>query len=782
MKTRGLLRGGKAILAAYLGATCVATCDPLADSGSKVKVPSVVPMKAQAFALPDVRLLGGPFKHAMEVNQSYLLLLETDRLLHTFRLNAGLPSAARPLGGWEEPKCELRGHFVGHYLSACALMFASTGDERLREKGNAVVAGLAECQAKFPSGYLSAYPEEFFDRVEARQPVWAPYYTLHKIYAGLLDTYVYCDNQQALDVCKKFADWAIARNSRLTDEQMQKMLGEEHGGMNECLANLYGLTGEKKYLDIALRFNHLAVISPASHRIDKLTGLHANTQIPKFIGTAREYELTGQDSLKTASLFFWESVAKERSYVIGGHSDGEYFFPVTDFAKHLSADTAETCNTYNMLKLTRHLFAWEPSAATMDFYERALYNHILASQDPREGMFVYLMSLKPGHFKTYSTPENSFWCCVGTGIENHAKYADTIFMHSADTLYVNLFIPAELTWKEKGLVVRQETSFPASDTIKLRFQCAKPVKLTVKVRRPYWAVEVAGKVGADGYLTYDRVWRDGDTLDVRLPMALRTETLPGTPNIVALLYGPVVLAGELGTAGMPSSYSPSQTALNNVPSPDVPVLVCDAKDLLSRVEPIANQPLHFRTRGIGQPQDISLIPFWQMHHQRYSVYWKRLSAADWQAKKTELAAMEAQRKAYEIRLVDEVQPGEQQPEIDHQQQGERTQSGSFQDRKWRDANQGGWFSYAVKVLPAQPMTLVCTYWGDDAGAREFDILVDGEKAASQKLNHNRPGEFFEATYPVPEKFTHGKDRVTVRFQAQPGRFAGGLFGLRVLKP
>lgn len=279
----------------------------------------VVALKAVPFALTDVRLLDGPFQHAMELDRQYLLSLEPARLLHTFRLNAGLPSTAEPFGGWEEPKGELRGHFVGHYLSACALMYASTGDARVKEAADKVVAGLAECQKKIGTGYLSAFPEEFFDRVEAQKPVWAPYYTLHKIYAGLLDMYVHCGNQQALDTCKKFADWVIARNARLSDEQMQKMLGNEHGGMNEVLANLYGLTGEAKYLAIAQRFNHMAVLGPAAQRQDKLTGLHANTQIPKFVGTAREYELTGQEWYKTASVFFWNTVVYERSYVIGGH-------------------------------------------------------------------------------------------------------------------------------------------------------------------------------------------------------------------------------------------------------------------------------------------------------------------------------------------------------------------------------------------------------------------------------------------------------------------------------
>ncbi len=394
MKFMNLLLGLLTVVVSPLMLASQAQADALTDSNSRVQ--AVIPMKARAFQLQDVHLLEGPFKHAMELDQQYLLSLDTDRLLHTFRLNAGLPSSAKPLGGWEEPKGELRGHSVGHYLTACAMMYASTGNERLKARGNAVVSGLARCQAKIGSGYLSAYPEEFFDRVEARKRVWAPYYTLHKIYAGLLDMYVYCDNQQALEVCKKFADWVIARNEPLSQERMQKMLDTEHGGMNEVLANLYGLTGEQKYLKIANRFNHMAVIGPPSKRQDKLTGLHANTQVPKFIGTARQYELTGKEWLKTASTFFWDTVVNERSYVIGGHSDGERFSPKEKLSEAFGPSTTETCNTYNMLKLTRHLFCWEPRAEYADYYERALYNHILASQNPETGMMCYYVPLRSG--------------------------------------------------------------------------------------------------------------------------------------------------------------------------------------------------------------------------------------------------------------------------------------------------------------------------------------------------------------------------------------------------
>ncbi|PYQ20564.1 MAG: hypothetical protein DMF81_18255 [Acidobacteria bacterium] len=446
----------------------------LVRDGHAAPVREVVPLPARGFALTEVRLLDGPFRDAMLRDEQFLLGLDLDRLLHTFRRNAGLPSSAAPLGGWEAPDVELRGHSLGHFLSASALMYAATGDGRFKARAGAVVAELARIQEALAQrsnpGYLSAFPEEFFERVERRERVWAPYYTIHKIMAGLLDAYLLCGDPKALEVLRKQADWVKLRTDRLSDEQRQAMLETEFGGMNEVLASLYAVTGDPEHLRIARHFDHRAIFDPLARGEDKLDGLHANTQIPKMIGAAREYEMTGETRYRDIASFFWRRVAQYRSYVIGGHSDNESFFPVERFSQHLGASSTETCNTYNMLKLTRHLFQWAPSAELMDFYERALLNHILASQDPATGMMIYYCPLKPGAFKTYSRPDASFWCCVGTGMENHAKYADTIYSRGDDSLYVNLFIPSELNWRERGLVVRQETRFPEDDTIRLTFR------------------------------------------------------------------------------------------------------------------------------------------------------------------------------------------------------------------------------------------------------------------------------------------------------------------------
>ena len=769
----------------------------LAQENSKIKIHEKVPIKAQSFDLKDVRLLDGPFRDAMLRDQKYLLSIDVDRLLHNFRINAGLPSSANPLGGWEAPNIELRGHSLGHYLSACALMYQSSGDNELKSRAERIVAELAKIQEAMPSrgfhpGYLSAFPEEFFDRVDARQRVWAPYYTLHKIMAGLLDVHVVFGNQQALDVLTKLADWVRFRVDRLTEEQQQRALGTEFGGMNEVLANLYAVTGNPEHLRIARKFDHRAVFDPLARQEDPLNGLHANTQIPKAIGAAREYELTGENRYHDIAAFFWERVALYRSYVIGGHSDGEAFFPVEQFSKHLGAASTETCNTYNMLKLTRHLFSWDPSARTMDFYERGLYNHILASQDPATGMVTYYLPLRPGAFKTFSTPDQSFWCCVGTGMENHAKYGETIYFHDNQSLYVNLFIPSELRWKQKGLTVRQETRFPEEDATRLTLKPEKPVKLALKIRYPSWAksgitLTVNGKAQPvretpGSYVTVDRQWKNGDTVQVRLPMSLQMEAMPDDSNTIALLYGPIVLAGDLGEEGLDNSrrYGPSAPQMGRVKPIDIPAFVCDRNAVLANVKALSGTPLAFQTSGIGQPRDVSLIPLYKTFEQRYTVYWKVYSTEEWEKRKAEIAAAAARRKDIERRTIDAVTPAEPESERAHNYQGENATEGYFEGRRLRAAR-NGWFSYQLRVNPEKPSTLVCTYRGSEGRSpRSFDILVDGEKVATQTLE-NHPTEFLDFEYALPENLTRGKERITVKFQSRPDSTAGAVFDIRIVQ-
>jgi uncharacterized protein len=613
--------------------------DVLADGYSKDKVKPAVTFQVRAFDLRDVRILDGAFKHAQELDAKYLLSLDPDRLLHTFRLNAGLPSTARPLAGWEAPSGELRGHFIGHYMSACAMMFAGTGDARYKDNALKVVKGLAEVQTKLGNtGFLAAWPETFIDRVEARQQVWAPYYTLHKIFAGLEDVYDYCDDPQALEVVKKMGDWAIARNSKLTDAQMQNMLGEEHGGMNETLANLYGLTGEKKYLDIALRFNHLRFIDSLARGVDNLDNNHANTQFPKFIGAAREYELTGKDDMNKAAANFWNFVVHDRSYVIGGNSDGEQFTPKARLSTALGQNTTETCNTYNMLKLTRHLHALDPKVEYADFYERGLFNQILGSQHPEDGgRMTYYYRLRSGSTKDFRGPE-SFVCCAGSGIENHAKYGDSIYYHDgAKTLYVDQFMASELNWRDAGVKLRQETRYPDEPAAKLTVTAAPAGEWTMQVRHPAWAetgfaIKVNGQPVPEtkpgSYATLKRTWKAGDVVDVQMAFQLHAEGFKDNPNRRALMNGPIVLA-----AIVPSTMVPTTAAARGGRgAPDTtqtqfPSIKGEIAAFLKTLKPIAGKPNTFAAPAdaLQWPQtatagELTFEPLYKIYDKRYMVY------------------------------------------------------------------------------------------------------------------------------------------------------------------
>ncbi|HEY3383707.1 MAG TPA: beta-L-arabinofuranosidase domain-containing protein [Vicinamibacterales bacterium] len=756
----------------------------------------IVAYRAEPFPLQDVRLLDGPFREAMLRDQRYLLDLDPDRLLHNFRVNAGLPSTAQPLGGWEAPDVELRGHSVGHYLSALALMYASTGDGRFKARGDIMVTELAKVQDALAAkgankGYLSAFPEAFIDRVDGRRKVWAPYYTLHKIMAGLLDTYQLCGNQQALEVVTKSADWVKFRMDRLTREQQQAMLMTEHGGMTEVLANLSAVTGNPEHLRVARLFDHAFLIDPLARHEDTLNGLHANTQIPKAIGAAREYELTGEPRYREIATFFWERVALRRSYANGGHSDDELFFPVENFSEHLGASSSETCNTYNMLKLTRHLFSWSPSARLMDFYERGLFNHILASQDPATGMMIYYCPLLPGGFRSYSTPDASFWCCVGTGMENHGKYPDTIYFHDDKSLFVNLFLASELNWRAKGLRVRQDTKFPEDDSTRLSFTADRPIRLALKIRFPSWATNgmtlavngapqtISEQPGS--YVSVDREWKSGDTVQVRLPMAVHTEAMPDNPNLVAVLYGPILLAGDLGKDGLTPAvrYGPSAPPVRRMAVPAVPAFVTTVAAVASAVKPVPDHPLTFRTSGIGRPTDVTLIPFYRASDVRYTVYWEVMNAAAWEKRSAERAAADARRAQLGTRTIDTVDTGKPESESTHHFQHQGAVKSDFDGRFGREATGTGWFSYELKVVPDQPLKLVCLYRGSEGSTRTFDVLVDGEKVASETLPYH-PTEFLDVEYAVPITLTRGKTRVTVRFQPRPGAATGQVYEIAVV--
>lgn len=519
------------------------------------------PIKARAFPLAQVRLLSGSCYTLQDRNRVYLHTLDSDRLLHTFRLTAGLPSKAQQLSGWERPDIELRGHFMGHYLSACSLMYGSTGDELLKNKANTMVAEMGKCQKANGNGWLAAFPTEFMQRLKDRLPVWAPWYTLHKIMAGMLDMYINIGNEQALDIALGMASWTRKWADPLSKEQMDRILQVEYGGMNECLYNLHALTGNKDYADLAQRFDHARLFDPLMEGRDELKGLHANTQLAKLVGAARRYELTGEERYRRTVEFFWQQVALHRSYCTGGTSNGQRWRTDPDaLAGELSATTQECCCTYNMLKLTRHLFTWDAGPQYADFYERAFLNGIIGTMNPTDGMTTFYVPLESGYWKLFSLPFDSFWCCTGTGIESFAKLGDSIFFHDDRGLYVNLFVPSRLHWPEKGLFLRQETRFPDQDQVNFEFQCERPVMLALRIRVPYWATAgIAVKVNGRSmeasakpatYCTIERTWGTGDRVEVTLPMSLHVHQMPDNPAVQAFMYGPLVLAGPLGNEGL----------------------------------------------------------------------------------------------------------------------------------------------------------------------------------------------------------------------------------------
>lgn len=589
--------------------------------------------KLTPFPMAQVRLLDGPLPRQAEANADYLASLRTDRLLHSFRLTSGITSNATPYGGWEKPDCELRGHFNGgHYLSAVALSYASAGNESLRKNGDLLVGELAKCQKANGNGYLSAFPEAAFERLAAGGNYWAPFYTYHKIMAGMLDMYVHTGNEQALEVAEGMAHWVAAYFRGISDDRRMFMLRTEYGGMNEVLANLAALTGREQYLATAHLFEQPMFLDPLAEHRDALTGLHANTHVPKVIGAARMYELTGESRYRDIATYFLDEVLAERNYVIGNCSVDEHWVTGPgDLKGTLQFHNAECCVAYNLMKLERHAFAWTGSAQYMDAWERALWNCRLGTQNSA-GLKQYFFPLAAGYWRRYNSPENSFWCCTGTGAEEFAKFSDTIYFHDADGVWVNQFIPSRLDWKEKSFGLTQETAFPQQQGTALIVHVEAPQTRTIRVRVPGWTAP-GGYVSINGrrleafaqpgsYLLLTREWRDGDRIEVSLPMELTSEPLLGDPSARAALYGPLVLAADLGPGPADGllrigDYDPSPAQATHLPppAPNPPAPSGDVKDWM---EIVSAKDLSFRSRTAAT---LTVKPMYRITDEKYAVYW-----------------------------------------------------------------------------------------------------------------------------------------------------------------
>lgn len=750
----------------------------------------VISFRTLQFGLDEVRLLEGPFLEATKRNEKILLNYEPDRLLAHFREQAGLEPKEEHYGGWEGES--LTGHSLGHYLSSCAMMYKTTGDEEFLRRVNYIVDELDKVQKADEDGYIGAFEdgkkifEEEIAKGEIRSAgfdlngIWAPIYTQHKIMAGLMDAYQLCENEKALEIEKKFADWLGTIVEDLTHEEIQKMLHCEHGGVNESYVELYAVTGEEKYLELSNVFYHDAVLKPLSEGKDILPGHHANTQIPKLIGLARRYELTGDTSDRKTAEFFWERVVNHHSYVTGGNGDHEYFGAPDTLSNRLSSNTTETCNVYNMLKLSNHLFKWEANAKVADFYERALFNQILSSQHPETGHVIYNLSLEMGGHKHYQDPFG-FTCCVGTGMENHAKYQKNIYYYNDEELFVSQFISSELHWAEKGVRMTQNTKYPEEQNTSFTFECENPVDLVLQIRYPYWAEKgmsvivngkkVSFKNGPQSFISIDRTWKSGDKVEVSFPFNLRLETMPDNQDRVALMYGPLVLAGQLGPEDDPEASDPMY----------VPVLMTNDRNPEMWTTPVPDSPNTFETENIGRYRDVLLKPFYRTHDWRYTVYFDIFNEAKWEKFQEEYKAKQEAKKKLEKRTLDFFQPGEMQPERDHNFKSKDSWAHEYRRRKYREADRGGWMSCEMEVVKDESAQLAVEYWGGYQGSRTFDILVNGKVIATENISNSRPGEFYTEVYDIPPYIDRSGGVITVKFAPKDNHRAGPIFGVRTLK-
>lgn len=754
------------------------------------------------FPLQDVKLLESPFLQAQQTDLHYIMAMEPDRLLAPFLREAGLPPKASSYTNWENTG--LDGHIGGHYISALSMMYAATGDTAIYNRLNYMLNELHRAQQAVGTGFIGGTPGslQLWKEIKAGNiraggfdlnGKWVPLYNIHKTYAGLRDAYLYAGSDLARQMLVALTDWMIDITAGLTDQQMQDMLRSEHGGLNETFADVAEITGDKKYLELARRFSHKVILDPLVKDEDRLTGMHANTQIPKVIGYKRIADLAQDQNWDHAARFFWNTVVNHRSVCIGGNSVREHFHPADNFTSMLNdVQGPETCNTYNMLRLTKMLYQTSPDIRFADYYERALYNHILASQQPEKGGFVYFTPMRPGHYRVYSQPETSMWCCVGSGLENHTKYGEFIYAHAKDTLYVNLFIPSRLTWKEKKITLVQETRFPDEEQIRFRVEKSKKKAFSLKLRYPSWAkgasVSVNGKVQETNaqpgeYLTIHRKWKAGDEITLNMPMQVALEQIPDRENFYAFMYGPIVLASPTGTENMDGLYADDSRGGHiahgkQISMQEMPMLIGSAASLPQSLRKINDDLVAFTYTGSvypAQKEALKLIPFFRLHDSRYAVYFHQVTEAEVESIRKEVALSE--RKAMELanQTVDLIFPGEQQPESDHGILYEQAETGINKDRHFRRAK--GWFSYNLKVKEEASQLMITVRKEDYT---KVAILLNNEKlTVSPTISKPDKEDFITICYSLPQKLSAGS--YPIRFSPDGTEWTPAIYEVRLLK-
>lgn len=762
--------------------------------------------KIQYFPLRDVKLSESVFNKAMKADKNYMMSMEPDRLLAPYLREAGLQPKAENYPNWENTG--LDGHIGGHYISALSLMYASTGDPKVKQRLDYMIDELDRCQQSSVNGYLSGVPsgKKIWKEISegnirasgfGLNDRWVPLYNIHKIYAGLRDAYWYGGSEKAKKMLVQLTDWMMNEVSGLSDEQIQEMLRSEHGGLNEVFADVYEITGNKKYLQLAHRFSHQAILNPLLLGEDKLTGIHANTQIPKVIGYKRIADLENNMQWSNAADFFWHNVTEKRSSVIGGNSVSEHFNPVNDFSSMIkSIEGPETCNTYNMLKLTKELFATLPKSYYMDYYERALYNHILSTENYDKGGFVYFTPMRPGHYRVYSQPQTSFWCCVGSGLENHAKYGEMIYAHSDNDLYVNLFIPSTLKWAEKKILIRQENNFPETPSTKLIVDLTGKGNFNLKLRSPQWTnpsevnISINGKKqnvqpDGNGYFTLTKKWKKGDVIEMNLPMHLSAEQLPDKSDYYAFKYGPVVLAATYGTENQQGLLADDSRGGHiahgpQIPLNEIPVILGNNQEVINHVKPVENKILTFSLTGLYPEEKFGkgfqLVPFYKIQEERYILYWPQADQDKIESIQKKKAEEEAETRKLDLITVDKIQLGEQQPESDHYFESKDSNTGYMEDRHFRDAK--GWFSYRMKNPGKNAAYLYILYFDANAN-RSLNVEINGKNVSAKKLEGKAGNLPQYLLLPIPET-EKNKEILSVKFFAEEQMTTSKIIEVRLL--